>query len=131
MNALIGGAVIGVAASMLWLFSGRIAGVSGILGTTLMSFTSRRDWRMAFLVGLPLGTYLIALIREPVLVMESSPLLFIVSGILVGVGTQIGSGCTSGHGVCGLARFSTRSLAATVVFMVTAALVVWVRSLGG
>lgn len=128
MEALLGGALIGVAASILWLFSGRVAGVSGILGNALMPASSGRNWRLAFLIGLPLGAALAAILIEPVLVIDSSGLLLVLSGVLVGVGTQIGSGCTSGHGVCGLARFSARSLVATATFMVVAGLVVWVRS---
>lgn len=128
MSALMGGVLIGIAASLLWLLSGRVAGVSGILGTALTSTSTGSGWRFAFLVGLPLGALSMTLISEPLLVMESSPWLLVVSGVLVGVGTQIGSGCTSGHGVCGLARLSQRSLIATITFMVVAALTVWLRN---
>lgn len=131
MSAFVGGLLIGVAASILWLFSGRVAGVSGILGSAIAPGSSGRGWRFAFLIGLPLGALLALGVSEPLLIIQSTPTVLIMSGLLVGVGTQIGSGCTSGHGVCGLARLSTRSLVATITFMVTAALVVWGRNVLG
>jgi uncharacterized membrane protein YedE/YeeE len=118
-----GGALIGAAAALLWLTLGRIAGISGILAGTL---APDRGWRLAFLAGLigaPLGWALLA--GAPELQITATPLTLIAAGLLVGFGTRLGSGCTSGHGVCGLARLSPRSMAATGIFMATAAAVVF------
>ncbi len=120
VSALLGGLLIGAAAALLWLALGRIAGISGILGRALQgSDGSERWWRVLFMVGLPAGAALavaLGLARAP-----SAPpanlVLAIIGGLLVGFGTRLGSGCTSGHGVCGLARLSPRSLAATAIFV--------------
>lgn len=134
LSALAGGALIGLAAALLMAANGRLAGISGILGGALRPDASGRGWRIAFLVGLPLGALLtgVAGVETPPLPEGNLPLL-LGAGLLVGLGTQVGSGCTSGHGVCGLARGSRRSLAATAVFMGVAALTVFVRRhlLGG
>jgi uncharacterized membrane protein YedE/YeeE len=116
--ALAGGALIGVAAAVFVLFNGRIAGISGVLGGLLAPRVGDRGWRAAFILGL---------VAAPGLVMQFSTLprpridaswaLLVVAGLLVGVGTRYGSGCTSGHGVCGLSRLSPRSLVATLSFM--------------
>lgn len=127
VSALLGGMLIGVAAAGLLLLNGRIAGISGILGTALTS-GDERGWRIAFLVGLPLGALgTSAALGGVPFHLGASPTVLVVAGLLVGAGTQIGSGCTSGHGVCGLARFSGRSLVATALFMVIAGLVVTLR----
>jgi uncharacterized membrane protein YedE/YeeE len=113
-----GGLLIGGAAVLLLLALGRIAGISGILGSVVSGGLAREPWRIAFLAGLPLGAALVAGIggtRE--ITISGDPWLLVVAGLLVGFGTQLGSGCTSGHGVCGIARGSRRSLAATGVFM--------------
>lgn len=128
VSAALGGILIGLAASLLLLSSGRIAGVSGILGGALGT-GGDRSWRLAFLAGLPLGALALAQFRAVDIHVVGSPVMLVVSGVLVGFGTQLGSGCTSGHGVCGLARFSTRSAVATATFMGTAALVVLMRRL--
>jgi uncharacterized membrane protein YedE/YeeE len=120
VSALIGGLMIGASAAILWLVLGRIAGVSGILGRALHGAAgSERVWRILFLLGLPLGAALAVLLgiadvptAPP---RELGPA--IIGGLLVGFGTRLGSGCTSGHGICGLARLSPRSLAATAIFM--------------
>lgn len=127
---LTGGIVIGVAAfALLWLI-GRIAGISGIVGGLLAGAPAGdRVWRLAFLAGLLLAGALAA--PEPVLTAGSSPALLVVAGLLVGFGTRLGNGCTSGHGVCGLARLSWRSLVATVVFMGAGILTVTVLRHGG
>ena len=135
VSALIGGCLIGAAVGLFLWLNGRIAGVSGVLGGLLQGKPGERAWRVAFLAGLVLGPLLHAAIaREssPIAVTTSVPLL-IVGGLLVGFGTRLGNGCTSGHGVCGLARLSGRSLAATVSFFLTAALTVFVvrHLLGG
>ena len=126
-GGLIGGALIGLAAVLLLALNGRIAGVSGILGGLITS-TSRgeRFWHLAFIFGLIAGAGLYVLARGGLpLELQAGGLTLLLSGLLVGVGTRLGSGCTSGHGVCGLARRSPRSLMATMTFMVTAALTVF------
>jgi hypothetical protein len=118
--ALIGGLMIGAAASLLWLCLGRIAGISGILGRALQGDAgAERLWRVLFLAGLPAGAALAALLGWATApsAPPSQPGLAIVGGLLVGFGARLGSGCTSGHGICGLARLSPRSLVATVIFV--------------
>ncbi len=121
ISAIIGGAIIGLAASLLFLANGRIAGISGILGQAIRTKTTDRDWRMTFLAGLLVGGMALLNAMPDVIVAPSSRTLgsVAVAGLLVGVGTRMGNGCTSGHGVCGLTRFSGRSLAATLAFMAT------------
>ena len=127
MGGLIGGALIGLAAVLLLALNGRVAGVSGILGGLLTSnIGSERFWRVAFILGLIAGAALYALASGGLpLELEASLPTLVIAGLLVGVGTRLGSGCTSGHGVCGLARRSPRSLTATMIFMVVAALTVF------
>ena len=127
LGGLIGGALIGLAAVGLLALNGRIAGVSGILGG-LITLTSRSEhfWRLAFIFGLIAGAGLYVFARGGLpLELQAGDLTLLVAGLLVGAGTRLGSGCTSGHGVCGLARRSPRSLVATMIFMVTAALTVF------
>jgi uncharacterized membrane protein YedE/YeeE len=118
-RALAGGALIGLAASASWIGLGRIAGISGIMGNLLLG-TPGRLWRALFLLGL-LGAGIVCSGLDPTLLGESPrPLgLIALAGLLVGVGTRIGGGCTSGHGVCGVSRLSPRSLVATLVFIAT------------
>lgn len=128
LSGLIGGAMIGLAASLLILVNGRIAGISGILGGALMATSNDRFWRIAFVAGLLLGPLLVAAgtgVAPKVEVWAGLPTL-VGAGLLVGFGTRLGNGCTSGHGVCGIARGSPRSLAATAVFFVVAAWTVFV-----
>ena len=118
--ALAGGALIGTAAALLLLLSGRIAGVSGMLAraTGIADSGPKKSQAAAFVLGLPIGALMIAVfVRAPDTVVTSSIPLLIVAGLLVGFGTRLGNGCTSGHGVCGMARLSPRSLAATATFM--------------
>jgi len=126
LGGLIGGALIGLAAVLLLALNGRIAGISGILGGLITS-TGRGDrfWRCAFIFGLLAGAGLYALTSGLPLQLQARGPTLLVAGLLVGVGTRLGSGCTSGHGVCGLARRSPRSVQATMVFMVAAALTVF------
>lgn len=121
INAIIGGALIGTAASLLFLANGRIAGISGIVGQSLRVATSDRRWRMTFIAGLLVGGMGLLNTMPEVIVAPSTRTVGAVAlaGLLVGIGTRLGSGCTSGHGVCGLTRFSGRSLAATLAFMAT------------
>jgi len=130
LSALLGGALIGAAAVLLLLFNGRIAGVSGIAGRLLdADIHRRRDevaWRVLFLVGLMIGAGAYDLWRPVTIQIEDSVGLLTLAGLLVGFGTQLGSGCTSGHGVCGIARLSPRSIAATLVFMASAMITVFI-----
>lgn len=128
-QSLAGGALIGLAAVLLMATSGRIAGMTGIIGGLLPPWQGRDwAWRLAFLSGAVVAPLIyVAVYRElPALDVPASPSAMIIGGILVGIGVTLGSGCTSGHGVCGLARRSPRSLAATVVFMATTAVTVFV-----
>ena len=116
--SLAGGVLIGIAAAMFLLLNGRIAGISGILGGLLRPVSGDVAWRAAFVAGLVFAPALYSLVtRYPVPTIEAGYPLLLLAGVLVGVGTRYGSGCTSGHGVCGLSRLSPRSLAATVAFM--------------
>lgn len=131
LSALMGGVLIGLSAVMLMALNGRIAGIAGIVGGLLgpAPFSGLdRYWRLAFVVGLVVapGIWFAATGAMPAVAVTDSWLLLLVAGLIVGVGTQIGSGCTSGHGVCGLARLSPRSLAATAVFMAAALVTVFV-----
>ena len=117
-SSLAGGALIGLAAAMLALLNGRIAGISGVLGGLFKPVRGDIGWRMAFVVGLFSAPLLYLLVGElPRPQIEAGYAALVVAGLLVGVGTRYGSGCTSGHGVCGLSRLSGRSLAATAAFM--------------
>ena len=116
--ALVGGALIGLAAAMFVLFNGRIAGISGILGGLLRPTSGDVGWRLAFVAGLLIAPVVYALVAAlPASRIDAGSTLMVIAGVLVGVGTRYGAGCTSGHGVCGLSRLSLRSLAATLVFM--------------
>lgn len=121
LSGLLGGALIGLAAAMLMLLTGRMAGVSGILGGALAA-GSDRSWRLAFVAGLVAAAVIAPLFGapSPARVAASNPVLLAVAGLLVGFGSRLGNGCTSGHGVCGFARISARSIVATLVFMAVA-----------
>ena len=132
-QALAGGALIGLASAFLLLATGRIAGVSGIIGGLLRLDSHDTGWRLAFVAGLLatpiLWEFLVpAGLPAPRLIVESVGQLlpFALGGVLVGLGTQLANGCTSGHGVCGLARFSRRSLVAVAIFMGSAMAVVFI-----
>ena len=128
LSSLAGGVLIGVAASLLLVASGRVAGISGILGGLLDRSTGDVAWRAAFLAGLLTGGCLLRTITPGAIGAPavSSPLVLVVAGLLVGFGTRLGNGCTSGHGVCGVARLSPRSLAATATFMAAGMLATFV-----
>jgi len=125
--SLAGGLLIGAAAALLVLFNGRIAGISGIVGGLLRPVRGDIDWRVAFVLGLlaapPAWR---AFAAAPRLHVDASTPVLVAAGLLVGVGTRLGSGCTSGHGVCGLSRGSRRSLVATATFMAAGFAVVFV-----
>jgi uncharacterized membrane protein YedE/YeeE len=117
--SLAGGVLIGIAVAMFALFNGRIAGISGILGGLLQPKRGDIGWRVAFIVGLLLAPFVFSVFAPlPAVSIDAGTGLLVLAGLLVGVGTRYGSGCTSGHGVCGLSRFSPRSLVATLAFMV-------------
>lgn len=125
--SLAGGILIGIAAAMLVLINGRIAGISGIVGALLRPRRGDIAWRLAFLLGLFAAPGLMALFgggASPRI--ETSYSMLVAAGLLVGVGTSYGSGCTSGHGVCGISRLSPRSMIATVVFMLAGIATVFV-----
>jgi uncharacterized membrane protein YedE/YeeE len=118
LAALAGGVLIGIAAAMFVLLNGRIAGISGVLGGLLRPVKNDSAWRLAFVLGLigaPLVYLLFAALPKPQI--DAGYGALILAGVLVGIGTRYGSGCTSGHGVCGLSRLSPRSLVATAAFM--------------
>lgn len=120
VSALVGGALIGLAATLLLWLTGRIAGVSGIAGGLLARQAGDMVWRALFIVGLVVGAGLYGLAAPVPLRIEASWPVLLIGGLLVGYGTQLGRGCTSGHGVCGIARLSARSTVATLVFMASA-----------
>ncbi len=135
ITALLGGLLIGGAATLTLWANGRIAGISGILSGVIVPNSSDRVWRVLFVLGMLAGAIAYPLLRgEPTaLELQVGPVGAIIAGLLVGFGTRLGSGCTSGHGICGLARFSRRSFTATLLFMVTAVVTVYVirHLLGG
>ena len=132
--SLLGGVLIGLSATLLLLFNGRVAGISGITGGLLPPSCGDVGWRVAFIGGLVLGGVLLAAflpgaIGAPVV---SGAGITVVAGLLVGLGSRLGNGCTSGHGICGVARGAKRSLVATAIFVATGVLTVFVvRHLGG
>ena len=116
--SLAGGILIGAAASLLILFNGRIAGISGIIGGLFQPRKGDTSWRLAFIAGLLGAPLIYSLFTElPAIRIDAHYGILIAAGLIVGVGTRYGSGCTSGHGVCGLSRLSPRSLVATITFM--------------
>ena len=123
VTGLIGGMLIGLAAVLLMALNGRIAGISGILGSALTDWRGSGLWRPAFVAGLIAGPVIVALATGamPAVELQVGWPVLIAGGLLVGFGTRLGSGCTSGHGVCGMARGSGRSIVATMVFMAVAA----------
>ena len=125
LYALLGGAMIGLASAALMLTHGRIAGISGVAGSLLQPTTRDRGWRYAFLGGL-VASGLVASLVAPSAVggsVRSLPIV-IIAGAIVGFGTRLGSGCTSGHGICGVSRLSARSIVAVVTFIATGAITV-------
>ncbi|UFH50467.1 YeeE/YedE family protein [Pseudomonas sp. KNUC1026] len=125
-SALAGGVLIGLAASLFAVANGRIAGISGLLGSLLQRGAEGRLEKALFLIGLLVAPFAWALVAAPVRPSFPAGVTgLVVAGLLVGLGTRYGSGCTSGHGVCGLARLSRRSLVATACFMASAGLTVW------
>lgn len=134
LTATVGGLLIGLAATILWTFNGRLAGVSSVAGGIFPVHRGDVLWRILFVVGLPVGAILgfwigpmifaEVLATRPVL--DLAPIGLVVAGLLAGIGTRVGRGCTSGHGICGLARLSKRSFVAVAVFFAVAAVTVFV-----
>ncbi len=129
MHSLIGGMLLGVSATLLLLLNGKVAGISGILSGLLKAEKSDFSWRLIFVFGMVAGGLfgVVALGAHVPTETEQPTWLIALAGLLVGVGTKLGNGCTSGHGICGVGRLSKRSIIATCVFMLAAALVVFVR----
>lgn len=131
-SAWAGGVLIGLAATALLLFNGRIAGVSGIVNGLATRIAGERGWRIAFLLGLAGGGVGVMKLTGQSAASPASMPVLLLAGVLVGFGTRLGNGCTSGHGVCGLGRASLRSLVAVLVFMASALVTVYVtRHLSG
>ena len=130
--ALLGGALIGLASVLLMMLTGRIAGISGILGGCLTLAAGDKVWRLAFIVGLILAPVTSGVLGYPLPMpqMPASWVTIVIAGLLVGFGARLGGGCTSGHGVCGIARISTRSIVATAIFMGAAMVVVAIMRYG-
>ncbi len=132
VTATVGGALIGLSAALLMLLTGRIAGISGILAGCLSLVGGDWKWRAAFILGLVIAPLTGGLagysLAEPQ--MPKSWAVVVIAGLLVGFGTRLGGGCTSGHGICGMSRFSPRSLTATVIFFITAIVVVLITRHG-
>ena len=130
IEAFLGGLIIGVSVVLFYIANGRIAGISGIVNNSIFSKVNRFD-NILFVIGLVIGPILYKIIINPEIsfnISNSIPLL-IAAGFLVGVGTKIGSGCTSGHGICVISRFSKRSIVATLIFMISAILTVFIKGL--
>lgn len=119
LYSLIGGGLIGIAVTMMLLFNGRVTGISGIIASSLAKPASDGLWRWMFIGGLIAGGFLIQTIRPDFFtnISSRSSAVILIAGLLVGYGTVMGSGCTSGHGVCGMSRLSVRSVIATLTFM--------------
>lgn len=130
LNSFIGGILIGIAAIIIFLTNGRIMGISGILGNLItLKETDQRYWRIAFLLGVLIGPLIFTILfKEIKSEMVANTTFLIISGFLVGLGTSLGNGCTSGHGICGLSRFSIRSIVATLVFVISGMITVYLIS---
>ncbi|MBF0489654.1 MAG: YeeE/YedE family protein [Candidatus Omnitrophica bacterium] len=131
VHGLIGGMFIGAAAVILYWFNGRIMGVSGIASRLLARPGQDYWWRAAFILGLVLGGFIYQLKSPIAVVVDASEWVLMIAGVLVGFGTVMGNGCTSGHGICGMARLSKRSIVATLVFMMTGIVTVWLKKVVG
>jgi uncharacterized membrane protein YedE/YeeE len=130
IEAFLGGLIIGFSVVLFYIANGRIAGISGIVNNSIFSNVNRFD-NILFVIGLVIGPMIYKIIINPEInfnISNSIPLL-IAAGFLVGVGTKIGSGCTSGHGICGISRFSKRSIVATLIFMISAIITVFIKGL--
>jgi uncharacterized membrane protein YedE/YeeE len=134
IKPIVGGALIGLSASLLLLFQGRVFGISGVVSGILFPKKGDTAWRICVILGFLIAGLVFKFTSPDSLAGEtaSSWSRYVLAGLLVGIGTQLGSGCTSGHGVCGISRLSPRSIVATVTFMATGILTVWIlRWMGG
>ncbi|HBO21710.1 YeeE/YedE family protein [Providencia sp.] len=135
LSAALGGVLIGLAVALLLVFNGRIAGISGILAGILKPIKGDTGWKVAFILGIMIAPSLfIYFAYSPEVVITTSMPILILAGLFVGFGTRLGGGCTSGHGICGMARFSRRSIVAVLIFMVVAFITVAISNsygLGG
>jgi len=131
VNGLIGGMLIGGAAVLLFWFNGRIMGVSGITSRLLAKPDKDLWWCLAFVAGLVSGGFIYQMRFPVTVVIDASGWGLVIAGLLVGFGTVTGNGCTSGHGICGVARLSKRSILATGIFMMTGVLTVWLKKVWG
>lgn len=128
LSAALGGVIIGLAAGLLLLTHKRVAGVSGIASGLLLLWNAESSWRLWFVLGLIASAPLYRITVGEIVIKLDAPLaVLVVAGILVGYGSRLGGGCTSGHGVCGIARLSMRSIVATLMFMLTAGLTVYIQ----
>lgn len=120
INAIIGGVLIGLAVSLMLLFNGKVTGISGILGGIIRPQKNDLYWRVFFIGGLLFGGFILQYLRPTAFIQLSSALRvdYMIAGVLVGFGTLLGNGCTSGHGVCGISRLSVRSIVATFTFII-------------
>ena len=127
LNSLFGGILIGIAAIIIFLTNGRIMGISGILGNLMtLKETDQIYWRIAFLLGVLIGPLIFTILfKEIKSEMVANTTFLIISGFFVGLGTSLGNGCTSGHGICGLSRFSIRSIVATLFFVISGMITVY------
>nr|WP_272158611.1 YeeE/YedE thiosulfate transporter family protein [Vibrio algivorus] len=131
-SALFGGMLLGVSATILMLFKGKVAGISGIVSGAMTPSSVDKGWRIQFIIGLIAGGLLTNWLIQPDLAgipthYSSSIVTMLLAGLLVGLGTKLGNGCTSGHGICGMGRFSIRSTIATLTFMLVATITVYIR----
>ncbi len=125
-TSLLGGILIGISASIMILMNGRIAGISGIVGSISSAHRADIPWRITFIAGLVISPFIYLLFGDiPVINLQASHMQIVAAGLLVGLGSRLGSGCTSGHGVCGIARLSIRSMVATIVFIAAGMLTVY------
>lgn len=134
VSSLLGGALIGLAATLLMILNGRVAGISGIMGGLLQPEKDETMWRVAFLVGLIAAPFLVSIFSNAWTEISFPVDLptMIIAGVIVGYSTRLGGGCTSGHGICGISRLSARSITATLMFMATGFVTVYVvRHVGG
>ncbi len=127
LSAMLGGVIIGLATTALLIVTGRVAGISGIVGGLFRLSQGDRGWRIAFIAGLLMAPWIYRWIAVlPPVEIRTSYGLLVLAGLIVGIGTRYGSGCTSGHGVCGLSRLSPRSIVATIIFIATAMVTTYV-----
>lgn len=132
LSSLIGGILIGIATAILILINGRIAGISGILGGLLALKKDEISWRFAFIGGISISSLPYLLIHPlPSIVIKANYIEIAIAGLLVGFGTRLGSGCTSGHGICGVSRLSVRSITATLTFIATGMFTVYLMKFFG